>query len=135
MKMTTGMTIDEKIAVLQAAKEGKTIERKPTAAGLALDDAVNSASFHIFQRVLSTGGASLHDDTLWDRDWHVNNMPAFNFSAYDYRIKPEPPKLLEGWVAYISSIDATFGPYKTEAAALEYNRNADRIVFMREVTP
>lgn len=67
------MTFDEMIAVLQAAKEGKTIQ-------------VRGKGFH-----------------RWD-DLSVNTIPSasFDFSAFEYRIKPTPREfwLRRGYVYY-----------------------------------
>lgn len=59
------MSNDEMIAVLQADKEGKTIE-------------------------WSTKGLG---EPRWTAD--VNR---WNFSSFDYRVKPEPPKPREFWI-------------------------------------
>ena len=58
------MTHDEMIAVIQAHKEGKTIE----------------------SRVRGIGGAK------WVT---LNEEPSWQFSEYDYRIKPEPWKVVK----------------------------------------
>lgn len=60
----------------------------------------------------------------------------FDFWTTEYRIKPVPPKLVEGWVTcYGDDTDMQFGLYPSWSAAKEINRSATRIAFVREVNP
>jgi hypothetical protein len=65
------MTIDEMIAVLQAAKAGKKIE-------------VRSNGSEIWNPMIGT--LCNHED--WSAP--CNEPPKFNFGMFDYRVKPEP---------------------------------------------
>ena len=58
------MTHDEMIAVIQAHKEGKTIESRARGIG-------------------------------WAKWVTLNEEPSWQFSEYDYRIKPEPWKVVK----------------------------------------
>jgi len=69
-------------------------------------------------------------DDLW---CSIANPPSWNFEDYDYRIKPEPPKLMEQWInVYTDHVSA---PYDTKANADE-GASVDRIAckHLREVT-
>lgn len=68
------MTIDEKIAVLQAYRSGKLIQ---------------------------VIGCPDRELTLNYPAWTDIGEPKFNFSFYSYRVKPEPPKPRE-WRLYES---------------------------------
>lgn len=95
------MTHDEMIAVIQAHKDGKPIQRKKEWAG--------------------------------DKCWSDLSVPTFDFTNFDHRIKPEPPKPREFWL----------NTYSTSAAGCvhssreEADRSASHIrlecIHLREV--
>ncbi len=94
------MTLDEMIAVLQAAKRGGAIQ----------------------WRYRGELGA-------WQDD-----APVWNFRSCDYRVKPKPPKPLEGWVNFYGdfSLGNRFHPTKDEANATATS-DCLRCVHVREV--
>lgn len=59
------MTTKEMIAVMQASEEGKTIEYR----------------------------ISRISDPAAKDEWDENQAPAWNWSEYDYRVKPEPREI------------------------------------------
>lgn len=92
--MGCDMTIDEMIAVLQAAKEGKNIE----------------FSHYSGRRDGENIGRSCAKSPEWRRAF----TPTWNFHKYEYRVKPEPQRL---WANECASGCMTFFDSKSEAEA------------------
>lgn len=90
------MSPDEIIAVVQAYKDGKTIEIRITSAGAALDLAMRELPPSLQAELLSAE-AAMPGSTRFD--WSKKTGAVFNFGYYDYRIRPEPKKPREGWIS------------------------------------
>lgn len=92
------MTHDEKIAVIIAARDGRDIEVRQTQAGRIRQEIFD---FSGQQSRLIESGALAKDNFRPERleDWFTaQGEILFDFVAYEYRVKPEPPKPREFWI-------------------------------------
>lgn len=88
------MTSDEMIAVIRKRKDGTAIERRLTENGLALSLLLGRHSDELDGIQISCELCA--DEAFIWRDLMAGDP--FNFSHWEYRIKPSPPKPREGWV-------------------------------------
>lgn len=119
------MTHDEMIAVIQAHKEGRTVQCKLNASGIVNQELIDRADKLLKERLVASGAAKYVKPAY---DWSDKTCDLFDFVSYEYRVKPEPPKPREGFV-YSSNI------LVLEAFAREFPGavGTDRMVKVREV--
>lgn len=123
------MSIKEMIEVLQALACGKTIQRRATDNGIKLCSLLTKFPNHVL-------GGLIAVEERWPehelRSRHDNQGGHFNFTHWEYRIKPEPPKPREWWMLIFE--DPCRSPNVYEC---EQNINGLRCtqVHVREVLP
>lgn len=97
------MTIGAMIEVLRALADGKTIQRRATNAGIKLCNLL--ARFPNNEL-----GGLIAINERWPehelRSWHDNEGGHFNFTHWEYRTKPSPPKPREFKLRRCSSNDS-----------------------------
>lgn len=96
--------IDHMIAVTQAAKEGKAIQRRHR---------------H-------------HPDT--DVYWEADPKPIWNWASYDYRVKPaEPRRVWRNWYPALGKWSYDCYDSREEAASVARNEVSQQIEFVEVV--
>lgn len=131
------MTPLEQCKIIEARSNGLSIERRLTERGIAL------GQFLYDHRNDLRMGIILADDSIVVlvhelRNWFNHDTSEFNFSYYDYRIKPEPPKPREWWLnIYGNDIDEVAMHATAESAERgREGSEADCVcVHVREVLP
>lgn len=89
------MTHDEMIAVIQAHKEGRTVQCKLNASGIVNQELIGRADKLLKERLVASGAATYVKPAY---DWSDKTCDLFDFVSYEYRVKPEPPKPREWWI-------------------------------------
>lgn len=83
------------IAVITAHRDGKEIEVRATKDGIACAKLFSKQPPEVLADI-ETGERMTEAQML---EWSPAKPPIqFNFSAWEYRIKPEPPKPREWWI-------------------------------------
>ena len=93
--------IDYMIATMQAAKEGKAIQRR-----------------------------HLHDT---DARWRDAPEPSWNWSTFDYRVKPAPRRIWLNWYPTIGCRSSVCYDTREEAAKFVYKEVSEQIEFVEVV--
>lgn len=128
------MTHDEMIAVIQASRDGKQIQKRTTDIGIALGKLVADQS----DEALSVIAPVRRYTESELREWRDVTGRNFNFRFAEYRIKPEPPKPREWWVYMHGPELSTAHPepfMSRELAELGKCANCTELILLREVLP